>query len=144
MGLTLFVKCCKIRYINAMRIWEGVSVTAPTWAADLSRLYSAIGQNARAAREQVGFSQDQLASLVGISRTSMAQFEAGHQHLPLETIYQIAQALGADIYAFLPSLRDLAPMSPDILGKVARDASLEPVEREALLTFFRRYIPAPK
>jgi len=119
-------------------------VTASPWAADLSRLYSAIGQNARSAREQVGLSQDQLASLVGISRTSMAQFEAGHQHLPLETIYQVAQALSADIYALLPSLRDLAPMSPDILGKVARDASLEPGEREALLTFFRRYMTAPK
>ena len=33
---------------------------------------------------------------------------------------------------------------PDILGKVARDASLEPGEREALLTFFRRYMTAPK
>ena len=119
-------------------------MTAPVWVADLSRLYSAIGQNARSAREQIGLSQDQLASLVGISRTSMAQFEAGHQHLPLETIYQVAQSLGADIYAILPSLRDLAPMSPDILGTVARDASLEPGERDALLTFFRRYITAPK
>ena len=103
------------------------------------RLSITIGDRVRRFRERAALTRDQLAEKVGISRTSITQFEAGHQNVPLETIYLIALALGVELHELLPSIGDLTSEPMDILGQVNQDQTLNHVEREALLEFFRRH-----
>lgn len=65
-------------------------------------LYSEIGRRIRAERESLGFHQSDVATCVGLTRTSMVNIEAGRQRLPLHTLYAIADALGVSIRCLLP------------------------------------------
>jgi transcriptional regulator with XRE-family HTH domain len=107
---------------------------------DVARLYAVIGENVRSIRERAGLSRDDLAARVGISKTSIAQFEGGYQRLPLETIYLIAYALSVGIVALLPALEELVATGTPLLSKVANDETLDTGERKALLQFLRQYV----
>lgn len=70
--------------------------------AELDGFYREIGSRIRIEREELGFSQKELADGVGLTRTSIVNIEAGRQHLPLHTLYAIADALGVSVYCLLP------------------------------------------
>lgn len=53
----------------------------------------AVGQAVRKAREARGLTQEGLAKLVGRSRTSITNIEAGRQRFPIDLLYTIADAL---------------------------------------------------
>lgn len=65
-------------------------------------LYRTFGQRVTSARRGAGFTQAQLAAAVGLTRTSVANIEAGRQHPPLHVLLLIAGHLGiglADLLA---------------------------------------------
>lgn len=107
---------------------------------DISRVYPAVGDRCRIARERAGMTRDDLAAHLGMSTSSIVQLESGYQRLPLETLYMLAAVLGTDIHAVLPSLRELAPPSHDILDRVSNDKALDTQERQVLLAFFKQYL----
>jgi transcriptional regulator with XRE-family HTH domain len=74
---------------------------------DEDTLYRRIGAAVRQHREAQGMSQTQLATAVGLLRTSIANLEAGRQRAPLHTLYPICIALGIEIVDVLPSTRDV-------------------------------------
>jgi DNA-binding XRE family transcriptional regulator len=75
---------------------------------DLDALYRAFGKNlVRLRHEQrpKRFSQEQLARLVGLSRTSIVNIEKGRHHLVIHQLLEFARALKVRPEVLLRSLR---------------------------------------
>lgn len=68
----------------------------------VSPIYAAIGAAIRQARTARGLSQEQLAKVVHLTRSSITNLESGKQQVPLHTLYDIAFALGQDVRELLP------------------------------------------
>jgi transcriptional regulator with XRE-family HTH domain len=62
-------------------------------AADQKTLYAQVGKNVRRVREKRGLTQGALASLVGLTRTSVTNIERGKQKLLLHTLVDLAHVL---------------------------------------------------
>lgn len=60
---------------------------------DIEPIYMAIAARVRMIRETLDMSQADLAKKLGYTRTSMVNFEAGRQRLPLHQLQEIAKAL---------------------------------------------------
>ncbi len=70
--------------------------------ATVERLCTEFGARVRAARKNAGLSPKAVASLVGLSRSSIANLEAGRQRVPVHVIWNLADALGVQVSALLP------------------------------------------
>jgi len=68
-------------------------------------VYAEIGKQIRQLREKKGITQERLAELASLTRTSITNIEKGRQKLPIHTLYVLANALGAEAKEFLPNLR---------------------------------------
>jgi len=66
------------------------------------KIYVEIGQRIKDAREHKHLSQAGLADASFLSRTSITNIEKGRQHLPLHTLYIIADVLGIQVASLLP------------------------------------------
>ncbi len=67
-------------------------------------LYKYIGARLHERRLEVGLTQGQVATLVGVLRTSVTNIEAGRQKPPLHLLYALCLALGIEITSLLPSV----------------------------------------
>ena len=65
-------------------------------------LYVSLGRMIRSRRARVEMTQDELARLVGMTRTSITNIERGRQKVQLHTLYDIAAALGVSTQDLLP------------------------------------------
>lgn len=74
----------------------------PPWGPEGAALYATIGDNIRSARSAQNLTQAQLAEMVGLTRTSITNIETGQQRLPIDRLYDIADALGMQATALLP------------------------------------------
>src|SRR5262249_2041373 len=81
---------------------------ARTLRAVTPDLLADVGRRVRAAREARAESRAGLAARSGISLRFLAQLEAGSANISLLRLNEVAQALGADLRAFL-SGPDIAP-----------------------------------
>lgn len=52
-----------------------------------------LGKSLKEARKQAGYTQEQLAELVGVSRAAIARYETGEIEPSLETFVRLADAL---------------------------------------------------
>lgn len=85
-----------------------------TWSDEaIKRLYVEIGSRVRRARRKRGLNQIDLASATNLTRSSIANLEAGRQRPPLHVAVLIAQVLDVPVDALLPSGEEL-----DELGMV--------------------------
>ena len=84
----------------------------------LKALYTEIGAQVRRARKRQGWSQLDLARAVDLTRSSVANLEAGRQRPPVHVALLIAHALDVPVNDLLPSGPDLdrfvKVQSPDI------------------------------
>jgi transcriptional regulator with XRE-family HTH domain len=64
--------------------------------------YKQLGENIRQCRKDRDLSQERLASLVGLTRTSLTNIEKGRQHPPLHTLCEIIEHLQVAIVDLLP------------------------------------------
>ena len=55
--------------------------------------YPQLGENIRKYRKDRHLSQERLANLVGLTRTSLTNIEKGRQHPPLHTLCEIIEQL---------------------------------------------------
>lgn len=69
-----------------------------------------IGQRVRALRTQAGLTQQELADRAGLQRTHIGRIEDGAFGSQVETIQQVAEALGMTVDIVDPKLADLAPL----------------------------------
>ena len=56
-----------------------------------------VGQDIRAARRDARLTQQQLAGMIGTSRSSLANLEAGNQEITVTRLAALAEALKLDI-----------------------------------------------
>jgi transcriptional regulator with XRE-family HTH domain len=68
----------------------------------MSDLYKQIGDRLQARRVALGLTQQQLADVIGVKRTSITNTEAGRQCLPLERLYALCEYLEISIHAVIP------------------------------------------
>jgi transcriptional regulator with XRE-family HTH domain len=77
--------------------------------------YKEIGANIRKVRLERKLSQEELANLVGLTRTSLTNIEKGRQHPPLHTFCDLVEQLKVDFSELLPRpVTITAP--PDIMA----------------------------
>jgi transcriptional regulator with XRE-family HTH domain len=92
----------------------------------LDPLYVQIGKQIRDRRRKKGITQERLAELASLTRTSITNIEKGRQKLPIHTLYALANALGAEATELLPDLRK---SKDDVLErKVLKDLSKKEVK----------------
>lgn len=66
-------------------------------------LNAAFGEHLRRLRGQARMSQDTLGRRAGLSRTSITNIEVGRQHVSLDVLYRLADALGQEPRDLLPT-----------------------------------------
>jgi transcriptional regulator with XRE-family HTH domain len=66
--------------------------------------YTGIGQKVKDARERCGLTQEELASQISLSRTSITNIEKGRQKIMLHTLIEIAIALSVTADSLLPEI----------------------------------------
>lgn len=78
----------------------------------LEQIYRTIGERIRTRRTELGFSQTQLGQKVSLTRSSIANIEAGRQRPMIHTIMQIADELNLEPPELLPSVgRKSSPLT---------------------------------
>jgi DNA-binding XRE family transcriptional regulator len=83
------------------------SLRHDTWMSSQGRssseLYRFVGKRIRAVRKTRKLSQERLAKLIGLTRTSVTNIEGGRQKLLLHTLVEIAEQLCVPAVDLLPS-----------------------------------------
>ena len=80
-----------------------------------------IGQRVKALRTMAGLTQQELADRAGLQRTHIGRIEDGAFGSQVETIQQVAEALGMTVDIIDPALQDLAPLkrlTPPMVGSL--------------------------
>lgn len=62
--------------------------------------------------------QEELATSIGMLRTSVVNIEAGRQRPPLHVIYQICHQLGIEPSSLMPNLDDVIDVQVAVAGDV--------------------------
>jgi transcriptional regulator with XRE-family HTH domain len=57
---------------------------------------STLARNLRAARQRLGFSQEELADAAGLHRTYVGSVERGERNVSIDNVARLAAALGLD------------------------------------------------
>jgi transcriptional regulator with XRE-family HTH domain len=70
--------------------------------AMVRRFYRDVGSRVRTARTGANLTQDELAELVDVARSSIANLEAGRQRIPLHLFALIAEKLGVPATELFP------------------------------------------
>jgi transcriptional regulator with XRE-family HTH domain len=98
--------------------------------ADSDALYQIIGARVREGRDRSAqkYSQAKLARLLGVSRASIVNIEAGRQHAPLDLLWRIAAALDMELVQLIPRRTEL--LAPSITVKLG-DGMLKQIKLEA-------------
>lgn len=65
-------------------------------------IYAEVGRLIRQRRRQLELTQEQLASVVGLSRTSLANIENGRQKVLVHHLFAFASSLGMEPAELLP------------------------------------------
>jgi transcriptional regulator with XRE-family HTH domain len=69
-----------------------------------STIYRILGQRAAERRAELGLTQSEVASRIGLTRASLANIEGGRQKLMLHHVYRLVEALELEsILGLLPA-----------------------------------------
>jgi UDP-N-acetylglucosamine 1-carboxyvinyltransferase len=82
-----------------------------------------IGQLIRDARQHRGWTQSQLAEVLGTSQSAVNRIERGHQNITLEMVARIGEALESEIVTFGPSLQ--GPTHLRVTGPTTLSGSID-------------------
>ncbi|MEN9936866.1 MAG: hypothetical protein RLZZ387_3445 [Chloroflexota bacterium] len=123
---------------------QGEPVEGAMYDAGQRTLDSAIGEAIRAARVAQGLTQGELATLLGVNRSTVVKHERGQRSVSLEGLLQIARALRVPLAALVPGATptgsaevrravQLLERRPDLApaALAALDAALEQERRGA-------------
>ncbi len=88
------------------------------WSEDqVDELYEAIGDRIKAERTQAKITQTDLGKRIGLTRSSIANIEAGRQRVMLHWVFQIAEELGINPQKLIgepqvPAMRPVDELDP--------------------------------
>ena len=100
-----------------------------------------IGARIRTAREDLGWTQDQLAAEVGVSRSAVAQWETGRAGQVTTNLTRVAGKLGVGVEFLMYGHDKRAPGQPhtgDELAILRLYRECAPEDRQLLLRTARR------
>jgi transcriptional regulator with XRE-family HTH domain len=80
-------------------------------ARDPEAIYRLFGRRLRELRESRHLPQQELATLSGLTRASIANIESGRQRVLLHQILQFAEALRVDLDALVPRISEPAQLN---------------------------------
>lgn len=69
------------------------------------------GRNLYNARDRKGLTQEKLAQLANLKRTSVTNIEKGRQSISLPALYDLAHALDMEVHDLLPTRRQLQDLA---------------------------------
>ncbi len=102
-----------------------------------------IGQRIREARKQRGLTQDQLADVVGVSRSAVAQWETGRAGQVTGNLARIADVLGVGVEHLTHGRNKYAAAEAntgDELALLRLYRECQPDDRQLLLRTARRLV----
>jgi transcriptional regulator with XRE-family HTH domain len=88
---------------------------------DHELLNKQIGSRIKQRRTKNGMTQVELAKRVGLSRTSIANIEAGQQCPPLPVLYSICHELGVEPNSLLPAYSEVAQTPSGLAYDIAAE-----------------------
>ena len=94
--------------------------------------YEALGQRIKDARRQKGYTQEQLAAVVGMSQQHIGNIETAANKLSLQALVDIAEVLDVTADALLYDSLPAAVSTYDIRAKQILDGCTD-AEKESLL-----------
>ncbi len=101
-------------------------------------VYGIIGKKIYDQRKASGKSQEELGKILDLTRTSIANFEAGTQAVSISDLYKIALFFNKDINDFLPTTDEVKNLQKKPEEKVIEDGSLDETTRSELSAFLQR------
>jgi transcriptional regulator with XRE-family HTH domain len=69
---------------------------------NIEEFYKVVGERIKDERKKQGYTQNDLADAVELSRTSVTNIESGRQKYPLHKLWEIAKFLRVDMAQLLP------------------------------------------
>src|ERR1700735_2325648 len=96
------------------------------------------GANLRLARQARGFSQQQLASMAGVTRQAVSAVESGHSDPSLRVALALAQALGLSVEELFGPGEPTPPVTATSIAPV-----IGPGERVSLAAVGDRFVALP-
>lgn len=108
-------------------------------------IYRDIGKRLQRAREEAKLSQEELASLLGITQAALSNYELGKRRLYLQNLEQIASILNKPIAYFLeeePVAETTPSEAGDDMSETAKEiiklvSELPDEEMESILEFIK-------
>lgn len=75
--------------------------------------YKDIGQRVKLARNEAGYTQQELANECDLKRTSITNIEKGLQKTSVYTLYKLSCILNKDLHDLLPSIETTSVINVD-------------------------------
>lgn len=97
------------------------------------KLFKKIGEKIKTARRNKK-SQQELANILGLTRTSITNIESGSQHVQIFTLWQIADILGVSIQDLLPTKNEIGTvyeLIPEDIDKTWIEGVKEAAKKES-------------
>lgn len=91
-----------------------------------------VGQNLRKIRGIAGFTQDQIATLIEIKRSTYGNYESGAREIPIEVIERVSSLFGCEPYLLF---EDNVDVEDAILASAFRINVVEKSDLEAIADF---------
>jgi transcriptional regulator with XRE-family HTH domain len=105
----------------------------------ISTLYARFGQLFRKHREAKLLTQEQVSKMVGLSRTSIANIEAGRQKFMLHQLFDLAAAVDVPPSALLP---EGSPLADSEIERVLATAKPK-IKNQSELEWIRKAVSSP-
>lgn len=83
-------------------------------------LCAEFGARIKAARKKVGLTPKALGALIGLSRSSIANLEAGRQRAPIHVLWNLADALGISVADLVPDPQTRKPVMKTAVTRVLK------------------------
>lgn len=98
----------------------------------MTEISTLVGQQIRECRKKRNMTLEDMAGLIGKSRSTISKYEKGEIPVDMETLYMIARTLEAPIEQFLYTL----PANPSPSGLHRRQSLLFPWDLKNLFLYF--------
>lgn len=84
---------------------------------DTDRLYAEIGKRVRRIRETQTprMSQEDLARILNLKRTSITNIESGRQKITIDTLYRLCEHFGLEISEVMPPATEFRPQARSVV-----------------------------
>jgi len=94
-----------------------------------------LGKKLRDARNYVGFTQDEVASVLGIPRTSLSELEAGRRRVDVQELSRLSKLYRQSVGYFLDEDDEASKLPVDVMHLARQAVDLSDQDRDELKRF---------